>query len=317
MDVFWYKKGSVQQIHHAHLKNNLHKIFREHDKVWVDMHTFGPEEHEMLKTFFGIHPLTIEDCEKGISRPKIEEFDTYLYVALYGIDEHGHFTTLNFLIGEDYLITVQKHRMQHFEALKRDTNRLVELLSRDTEFVMHHLVDVEVDKYYPIIDSIDETITKLENKVMNDTTAGFTREVFNIKHQLITLKHHIGPQKDILFTLTRKGNKFMMASSTDYFRDVYDHVEHAIDALDNYREILNGTLDVHLSVVSNHMNDVIKVLTAVTVIFMPLTLIASIYGMNFDIMPELRWPNGYFIALSFMGLISAIMYVYFKRKKWL
>lgn len=317
MDIFWYKKGSVEQIHHAHLKNNLHKILKEHDKIWVDMPNFGVEDEELLKTFFGIHPLTIEDCSRALSRPKLEEFDTYLYVGLYGIDEQGHFSSLNFLIGEDYLITIQKHKVGGYEALKRDTQKLTELLGKDTEFVMHHLVDAEVDKYYPIVDSVDESITRLESRVMTDTSAGFTREVFNIKHQLITLKHHFGPQKDILFLLTRKGLKYMMPSSADYFRDVYDHAEHAIDSIDNYREILNGALDVHLSVISNHMNDIIKVLTAVSIIFMPLTLIASIYGMNFDFMPELQWPNGYFMALCFMTLIGAIFYVYFKRKKWL
>jgi magnesium transporter len=316
MDIFWYKKGTVQQVHHGHLKNNLHKIFREHDKVWVDMPSFGADEEELLKTFFGIHPLTIEDCAKSISRPKIEEFDTYLYVALYGINEQGHFTTLNFLVGEDYLITIQRHHIAGYEALKRDSHRLTELLARDTEFVMHHLVDVEVDKYYPILDKMDEAISGLESRVMKDTTPALVREIFNLKHQLISLKHHIGPQKDILFTLTRKGNKFMMPSSTDYFRDVYDHIVHAIDSIDNYREILNGTLDVHLSVMSNHMNDIIKVLTVVSTIFMPLTLIASIYGMNFRYLPELEWHYGYFVTIAFMGLIAAMMWAYFRRKDW-
>lgn len=316
MDIFWYKKGSVQQIHHTHLKNNLHAIFREKDKIWVDMPTFGKEEEELLRVYFNIHPLTIEDCSKASNRPKIEEFDTYLYIVLYGIDDHGHFSQLNFIIGENYVITVQKHPMASYESLKRDSGKLGELLGRDTEFVMHHLVDIEVDKYFPILEHVDQRIESLEQRVMVEHGSAVVKEIFQLRHQLLTLKHHIGPQKEIIFTLSRKGNKFMMPSSTDYFRDVYDHTVRALDDIENYREILTGLLDVNLSVTSNHLNDVIKVLTVFSTIFMPLTLIASIYGMNFDVMPELHWNWGYLMVLIVMAVVSLYMYFIFKKRKW-
>jgi magnesium transporter len=316
MDVFWYQKGNVQRIHHTHLKNNLHKIFKEHDKVWIDMPSFGKDEEELLRVFFNIHPLTIEACEKAGGRPKLEEHDTYVYIVLYGLDANGHFVQLNYIIGEDYLITIQKHTMASYELLKHDEKKLSDLLAKDTEFVMHNLIDAEVDKYYPILEKFDDQIEKMEARVMHDTNSAFVREVFNVRHQIIILKHHLGPQKEVLFQLSHKGIKYMMNSSTDYFRDVYDHAARALDEIENYREILNGILDVHLSVTSNHLNDIIKVLTVFSTIFMPLTLIASIYGMNFVHMPELQWKYGYLLVLVVMVIIGLWMYVFFRKKKW-
>jgi magnesium transporter len=316
MDIFWYRKGAVQQVHHTHLKNNLHKIFHEHDKVWVDMPSFGKEEEELLRVFFNIHPLTIEDIAKSTNRPKIEEFDTYIYIVLYGLNEHGHFSQMNFLIGQDYIVTICKHKLDAFEALKKSTEEIRELLARDTEFVMYYIVDQEVNKYYPLMDHFDETISKIEDRVITDTGTAVVKEIFNLKHQLITLKHHIGPQKEIIYQLSKKGNKFIRPSCTDYFRDVYDHVVHAIDNIDNYREILNGTLEVHLSVTSNHLNDIIKYLTVFSTIFMPLTFIASIYGMNFENMPELGWKYGYFVILGIMAIVGFSLFNYFKKRRW-
>ncbi len=316
MDIFWNKKGTLQKVHHSHLRNSLPQIFREHDKVWVDMPRFGKDEEELLRVYFNIHPLTIEDCSKVSSRPKIEEFDTYLYVVLYGLDVQGHFTQLNFIIGQDYLITVQHRQIASYEALKRDDGKIQALLGRDTEFVMHYLMDIEIDKYFPILEHIDDQMEKLEERVTHETGNGPVHEIFHLKHQLLTLKHHIAPQKEILFALSRKGNKFMMPASTDYFRDIYDHTVRALDDIENYREILNGILDVHFSVTSNHLNDVIKVLTVFSTIFLPLTLIASIYGMNFEHMPELTWKYGYFIILGVMLLIAIIMWLFFKKRHW-
>lgn len=317
MDIFWYKAGSVQRLHHAQLKNNLHKILAEHDKLWIDIPELNKEEEELLRVFFNIHPLTIEDCAKTTSRPKMEVFESYVYIVLYGLDDSGHFKQLNFLLGNDYIITVQSKRLPSYESLKRDIAKLTSLLRRDTEFVMHHVIDAETDKYFPIIDKLDTRIEKLEERAMSEATKEPAREIFALKHQLLTLKHHLSPQKEIIFELSRKGNKYIMPSCAEYFRDVYDHIEHAMDDIENYREILNSTLDVHLSVLSNHMNDVIKVLTAISAILIPPTLIASIYGMNFRFMPELEWRYGYFVVLAFMTVLAAWMWHYFKRKQWI
>jgi magnesium transporter len=316
MDVFWYRKGQLQKVHHTHIKNNLHTIFREHDKMWIDMGHLSAEDEEMLRVFFNIHPLTIEDCAKGHGRPKIEEFPNYIYVVLYGLNEQGEFVQRNFIIGEDYLITVQHDKPKGYEDLKTDTTRLAELLTHDTEFVMHHLIDMEVDKYYPVLEKFDVVIERLETKALQDTGNAFTKEIFTLKHQLLAFRHHLGPQREVLYQLSHAPTKFFMASSKDYFRDVYDHVVHALDSIDNYREMLNGALEVHLSVTSNRMNEVMKVLTVISTIFLPLTLIASIYGMNFDRMPELHWYSGYFLVLSMMAVLAVSMYWFFKRKEW-
>lgn len=316
MDIFWYRKGTVQKVHHTQLKNNLHTIIREKDKVWVDMPTFGKDEEELLRVFFSIHPLTIEDCSKISSRPKIEEFDTYIYIVLYGLDKQGKFTQLNFIIGENYIITVQKHTPESYDQLKVNAAQIAQLLSKDTEFIMHYFADIEVDRYQPILDQLDQEIERIEDHIMTSVGSHIVKEIFTLKHQLLTIKHHVAPQKEIIFTLSRKGNKFMMPSSTDYFRDVYDHIVRTLDDVENYREVINGILEVHLSVTSNRLNDIIKVLTVFSTIFMPLTLIASIYGMNFKNMPELSLHYGYFIVLAVMVVIGTWMYVIFKKKAW-
>lgn len=315
MDVFWYKKGQLEHVHERHLETQK-RTNTPHEKVWIDASEFSVKDLAYLQKIFGINPRTVEQIQRGTSRPNIEEYEDYLSVTTYGLDEHVKFIQLHFLIGKDFIITIHQRPVHSFELLKRDTALTKQLLARDTEFIMQYLMSVETDKYGNVLERFDKEVTRLEEHVLHDRSSKLVRDIFELRHHLVTFKHHISPQKDILYMLSRPGAKFIMAACADLFRDLHLRVVYAADSIDNYRDILNGTLEVHLSVTSNHLNDIIKVLTVVSTVFMPLTLIASIYGMNFNNMPELTWEFGYFFALGFMATIGLGMVWVFKRLKW-
>ena len=168
-----------------------------------------------------------------------------------------------------------------------------------------------------LIPCFDEEITNLEDRIMIDHRDDVVKRIFTIKHQVITLRHHLAPMDSVLEQLSRKGVKFVMPSCADHFRDVYHQLLGVLETIDNFREILNGLLQVHFNIASNRLNDIIKVLTVISVIFMPLTLIASIYGMNFTYLPELQWKYGYFLTLGIMILITAGLLVFFRNRKWI
>jgi len=317
MDTFCYRKGSIERLTEHVLANTLHRITHDREKLWIDIPDPTAHELEFLKTYFSIHPRTLESIRHGASRPIVEEFDSYLYVVLYGLDEHGHFVQLSFLLGENYLITIHKRHIHSFELLKRDIPLIASLLSRDTEFIMHALVLEEVSKHGPILERFDEEISSLEERIMTDHRDDIVKRIFTIKHQVITLRHHLSPMDSVLEQLSRKGVKFVMPSCADHFRDVYHQLLGILETIDNYREILNGLLQVHFNIASNRLNDIIKILTVISVIFMPLTLIASIYGMNFSNMPELQWTNGYFLTLASMMAITVLLLAFFRNRKWI
>jgi len=316
MDVFLYHKGQLEHVHAEHLETRSKQLTAPGEKVWIDVSDFSAKDLAYLQKAFGIRARTIEEIRRAATRPTVEEHDTYLSVATYGLDEHGHFIQLHFLVGKRFLITAHKHRVHTFELLKRDTKTTKELLKRDTEFIMHYLMSAEIDKYANAIETFDGKVSALEERVLHERSSRLVRDIFELRHHLVTFKHHIAPQKDVFYILARPGAKYIMPSCAELFRDLHMRVVHATDSIDNYRDILNGTLEVHLSVTSNHLNDIIKVLTVFSTVFMPLTLIASIYGMNFMNMPELTWKHGYFFTLGIMAVIGAGMVLVFKRLKW-
>ena len=315
MDVFWYRKGELEHVHERHLEQQK-RSNTPNEKVWVDVSNFAPQDLTYLQKVFGINPRTIQLIQRGASRPNIEEHENYISVTTYGLDEHMKFIELQFLTGKDFIITLHKRPVHSFELLKQNESMTKQLLARDTEFIMQYLMSTEVDKYASVLERFDRDVTTFEERVLHDRSSKLVREIFELRHHLVTFKHHIGPQKDVLYILSRPGAKFVMPSCADLFRDLHLRVVYVTDSIDNYRDILNGTLEVHLSVTSNHLNDIIKVLTVVSTVFMPLTLIASIYGMNFTNMPELTWRYGYFFALAFMTIIGVGMVFMFKRLRW-
>ena len=193
-------------------------------------------------------------------------------------------------------------------------NRLV---SRGPDFILYSIVDRLTDLYFSILDVLDDEVDRLEDAIVRDPSQGVLNEIFQLKHRLIHLRRIAAPQREIFALLNHREFPYIDRETLIYFRDVYEHLIRIYEVIDSLRDLLSSALEAYLSTVSNRLNEIMKTLTIMATIFMPLTLISSIYGMNFKYMPELNWRYGYAGCLAFMGFLSAWMISYFRRKKWL
>jgi len=293
-------------------------FLKTNKRIWLDVSDPTKSELEKLKSAFPLHSLTLEDCSKTGNRVKLEQFREYLFIILYGVEtgkkEPSNFQ-INFILGKNFLITVHKGRIESFESLKKDSGKIKSLLSQGPDFAMHHLIDMETDNYFPVLENIEDQIDDVEDEVYRSVDHRVLSRLFRLKRQLLGIRRKTGPQKDVMLQLTR-GCPFVSEHTSLYFRDIYDHIIRIDESIDDYREILSNTLEVHLSMVSNRMNEVMKALTIVATIMLPLTVLTGIYGMNLNI-PESHFEEMYYIVLLVMATIAAIMVFYFRRKRWL
>src|SRR3990172_6892548 len=279
--------------------------------IWVDVSGPQKPDLERLKQAFPLHQLTLEDVSKTGNRVKLEHFDEYAYIILYGIRQgkkEPETFQLNFILGKGFLITVHSEAIESFESLKKDRKKMKSMLSKGPDLLMHHLIDMEIDSYFPMLESIEDQIDSLEEEVYESTDHKPLGRLFRLKRQLLTIRRKAGPQKDVMMILSHNSSPFISERATAYYRDVYDHIIRINESIDDYREILSNTLEVHLSMVSNRMNEVMKALTVVATIMLPLTLVTSIYGMNLNI-PESHFDFTYYIVLSVMFAIAVAMIV--------
>ena len=293
--------------------------------VWLDL--FDPTEAEaaVLSEVFEFHPLAIEDALQDYGHPKIESFDEYLFCIFHGVDlarfkvdEVLNVATLELdvFLGDRYLVT-------HHTTPMRSVERLHEAVCKEAKRpwtsvrLLHHLLDELVDIFLPIMDKVGQHIERLEDSVIHDPTPRVLEHILAAKMGMLKLRRITNHQRSILETLARGHLELMPVESIAFFRDVYDHFVHVADLAESYRDAVQGTMDAYLSVTSNRLNEVMKVLTMMSTVMLPLTFIAGIYGMNFDHMPELRWKLGYPLALGVMALTAGALFWYFKRKRWL
>ena len=253
-----------------------------------------------------------------LGRPKIEPFKNYDFIVLYSLyrEDKIKFVEMDFLVGRNFVISNHWRKIPSFEHLQNDTLRLETLMGKGMDFLLHHLIDVEVDNYTTIISSYDNEIEQIESRTMYRPSPYSLKRLFQIKRQLLRVKKVAGPEREILSQLTKGSYDYISDDSIAYFRDIYDHVVRVYDQIDNYREVISSILEVHLSVTSNKLNETMKVLTVIATIMMPITAIGAIYGMNFRNMPELEWKYGYFLILAVMLAVTVAMIWYMKKKGW-
>jgi magnesium transporter len=295
------------------------KNLRTGKHIWVDVTDPTKSDLEKIGSAFFIHQLTLEDVSKTGNRVKIEQFKEYLFIIMYGV-ESGKKDPLgfqtNFILGKNFLLTIHKGKIQSYDSLKSDRKQTHSLLSKGPDFLMHHLMDMETDFYFPVLDEIEDQIDDLEEEVYRNVDHKVLGRLFRLKRQLLGIKKRVGPQKEVVLMLTQKSFPFISEAASAYYRDIYDHIIRINESIDDYREILSNTLEVHLSLVSNRMNEVMKALTIVATIMMPLTVLTGIYGMNLNI-PESHFDDMYYIVLFLMGVITSIMIFYFRKKRWI
>lgn len=278
---------------------------------------------EKLGKCFNVHPLTLEDILNTEQRPKAEDFDDYIFIVskmLY-YDEKEHLVRseqVSIILGPNFLISFQEVEGDVFnsvrERLRKGKGRIRKAAS---DYLAYALIDAIVDHYFIILENFGEKIESLEDQLVTAPTQETLQSIHNMKREMILFRKQVWPLRELIAKLTKGETPLINESTHVYLRDVYDHTIQIIDTIESFRDILSGMLDIYLSTISNRMNEVMKVLTIIATIFIPLTFIAGIYGMNFKFMPELEWHWGYFLALLVMGIIALVMVFYFWKKEWL
>jgi len=277
---------------------------------------------EQTGKVFGLHTLTLEDILNTEQRPKIEYHVDYLYIVLkfFHIDADGGLASdqVSIVLGHNWLISLQEKDVKLLDPI-RERLRVGNgrLRKAGPDYLAHAIIDGIVDSYFVVLDRLGERIEDLENALISHPAPETLRAIQSLKREMILLRKSVWPLREMIGSLGRSDSSLIREPSVIYFRDVYDHAVQVIDTIETYRDMLSGMLDIYLSTISNKMNEIMKVLTVIATIFMPLTFIAGVYGMNFKYMPELEWAWGYFIIWGIMLAIAVWMLVYFKRKKWM
>ncbi len=292
-----------------------------HSIIWVDVADPTSEDFDELAKEFGFHPLSIEDCRNEHQRPKVEEFQGYYFIVLYEAElimgRHLELKELNIFLAKNYLVTVHSQPLRAIEIAERLWREWTDLAERGTGLLAYLLIDVIVDDYMPLLDSLSDRMDDLEDQIFVDFRPEALEEIFRIKKELLFLRRSVTPLRDVFNTLLRREQPIFSRETHIYFQDVFDHLIRVADTIDTLRDMLSSTMDAYLSVSGNRMNMIMKRLTSISTILMSVTLVAGIYGMNFEFMPELKWRFGYVGALLSMVAVGLAIYYYFRKIKWL
>lgn len=290
--------------------------------LWVDFELPTEKEIVFLDTVFGFHPLAIEDCTEGIHAPKIDDFRRYLFIILRTIVAKNENSELDFpeidlFVGNRFLVTIHRFPLEELTNINDQIKRNPEaMMGRGPDRLLAYLLDSIVDRYLTTMEVFDERIADIEDEVFDNPTTETLSKLFRLKREILNLRRVLVPHREILRRLGRELHPLIIEEHRVYFWDIYDHLVRLTELIEYHRDLISGALDAYLSVISNRLNVVMKTLTVIATIMMPLTMIASIYGMNFHIMPGLAHPGGFYITIGAMGIITTVMLLLFKRKGW-
>lgn len=276
-----------------------------------------------LDQVFGVHPLVSEDILNTNQRPKMEDYGDYIYIVLRmlyveRVTQNIISEQLSLIVGSNYVLSFQEQEGDAFDNI-RDRIRTCKgrVRKMGADYLAYALLDTIVDDYFLVLEKIEEDISIVEEKLMTQTGKVTASEIHHLKRDLILLRKQISPVRELVSALQRADSKLIHKATEVYLRDLHDHVISVVDAVESFRDIISGLHDIYLSSINIKMNEIMKVLTVISTIFIPLTFITGIYGMNFEFMPELKWETGYYEILSVMLVLALSMVLYFKRKKWL
>ncbi|MFW6102346.1 MAG: magnesium/cobalt transporter CorA [Chloroflexota bacterium] len=291
--------------------------------LWLDIEDVTNEDAELLSNVFRFHPLAVEDCvSKNIHPPKIDEFEDYLFIIVHGINYHTESdvvetTELAIFLGKNYMVTSHDVPMLSVSSMLDRIRKDERLMRRGVDFLAHDIIDALVDNIMPTIEEMDEKNDQLEDEALHEPKRGTLMSIMQLKRSILALTRVILPQREIVNRLSRGEYALISERAQIYYRNIYDHLVRIEMLILGLRDMTESVLNTYLSSVSNRMNEVMKVLTLIATIFIPLTFIAGIYGMNFANMPELGWRYGYFGILIVMAVLGISLVVYFRRRKWL
>ena len=278
---------------------------------------------EKLGNYFGLHPLLLEDILNTEQRPKMEDYGDYIFIVLKMLylgeaNNEIEAEQVSLILGSNFVISFQERGRDVFEPVRdRIVNAKGRIRKAGADYLAYTLLDAIVDNYFIILESLGETMEETEEQLTTNPNPETLQLIHALKKEMIFLRKSIWPLREVISGLERCESSLIHESTGAYLRDVYDHTIQIIDTVESFRDMISGMLDIYLSSISNKMNEVMKVLTIFASIFIPLTFVAGVYGMNFSFMPELKWQWGYFGVLGVMALVGISLVVYFKRRKWL
>ncbi len=292
--------------------------------TWINID--GIHEVEIIEKIgkhFEIHPLVLEDIVNAGQQPKMEDLEEYVFVILKMLfyDEETKEIKpeqVSLILGSNFVITFQEREGDVFNPIRERIRRAKGRIRKmKADYLAYALIDTIVDHYFVVLEKLGEWIESLEEELVSNPTPETLQTIHTLKRELIFLRRSVWPLREAVISLERGESVLIHESTGIYLRDVYDHTIQVIDTIETFRDMVSGMLDVYLSSISNRMNEVMKVLTIIATIFIPLTFIAGLYGMNFKYIPELEWHWGYFAVLSLMVLVVSYMVLYFRKKRWL
>ncbi len=292
----------------------------EHSLLWVDIEDPVDEEIELLLEVFELHPLTVEDCIMPNVRPKLEDFERYLFIVLQSLTRvEGKLkpVELDVCLGKNFLITIRSERIKSIDEDCVRVEKKSPIFKRGADFLFYAITDSLIDSYFPILDEVEARVDELETRLLTDSTNETLRELLGVYNELMVLRRALAPHREILSRLNRGDLPFIKPGNAIYFRDIYDHLLRMSDLVDSCREVTTMSLEAYATIVSNRLNEIMKTLTAFATLALPLVIITGIFGMNFSEHPELG-PRWIYHVLSLAFVVSIpVMLFFFRRYRWL
>src|SRR5215471_15661842 len=295
--------------------------------IWLDIEGDSSLSESLLRNVFKLQYITVHTMGEEHERAKFVESDNYCYLVVHGLvfdetTEEDSTPKLDIVFAKNFIITAHRESLPWLNLLveeARQNDPEEHLMSRGMPFLLYAILDALTDSYFPVLDSIDDLVDELEDVTVSDTSNEVQVRIFRIKRALAHMRRTISPQVEVANALVARTGNLIPAKAEPYFADVHDHLIRAFEILDSYRDLMSGMLDVYLTTVSNRLNEVMKQLTIIATIFMPITFITGVFGMNFGHLPQVEHDSGslFWITLLGMGIITLMQIWYFRRRKWL
>jgi magnesium transporter len=338
------KEKVIKDVDASELKKHLRK---KGSTVWVDLESPSEEEYKLiLEDTFNFHPLSIEDCKTPLDLPKVDVFPEYFFLVFHSVSveaEKGYFKKweTDFFVGDNFIVSVHLHKSPSADALygrvglngsfSKAKNKKVKAGTKMTkiisspDFVMYHILDHSVERYFPLLDTWDDYVEEIEMQILrNKPSKHIINKMISVKREMLDMRKSIIPQRDVINKMTKASFPFIKPKTAVYLRDVFDRIMLVYTELEIQRDLINSALDAHMSIISNQMNqlsnkmnEVMKKLTIIATIFMPLTFLTGLYGMNFEHLPGAAKPYGFFMFVIVCLAVLVLMMFYFRKKKWL
>lgn len=317
-----YASGLYNENHAVDV-NNLAKEITQDKFHWININSlYDVKLLEKVGKHFGLHNLLLEDILQTEHIPKYEEFDKHLLITLkmisVTVEGKIEFEQVAVVLGKNYVISFQEAPGDFFDPVrKRLQDPSAQVRNKSSDFLFFRLIDVIVDNYFVVLENIADQMEEMEARTMGKNEEDNLREILNVKKNLILLRKSVFPLREALSKLSKTESEIIQDNNLKYLSDIYDHTIHVIQSIETYRDLVSSLMDLHLSSISYRMNVVMKVLTIISTIFIPLTFLAGVYGMNFHYFPELDFPYSYPLFWLVCVILAVCMLIFFRRKKWL